>query len=206
MFSPQNEWTMKPAKKGEIVRLVIEDAFEPQRGIGGKTTGYTRVPAAVLAEDLLREWRSGHRYTESMDPDARIGLWICEEQDGLTDEAIKSSSLYLEVVRKQEALARAAVAEADVFWVNPEQRKWVTRIHHVLAEWLGVKGHSWQTQEGDAGKKACPLCTTMIGEAAIICPHCGHVVDPAAYQRITEASAAAGVPLKPKPEMPARRI
>jgi hypothetical protein len=105
------------------------------------------------------------------------------------------------LLRVQVALAKSLVDRADLHY-NSGERGSITDRHFKAAEFLGIKNALWIPREGATGlRKACPFCTETMHVAALRCPNCKEVVDPAGYKAMLERMEEEALDVETNPKL-----
>lgn len=179
--------------------LVVNDMFFMERD-GSRATRFTMETAENIAADLVNEW-SGVGTSGAAGP----GVAVCAG-DKPTDEEIASCRARLSNWYTDER------AKAVELWATDKKAQVIVNpVYKRASKYLGYNDDQWLVVHDITAKKVpCPVCKVEIDHEAVMCSHCGSVVNieqwaareaakEAAMQRVREQMAPPRIPDVPPP-------
>lgn len=166
-------------EKGKApVTLKIDDFVQMKRDIATDTSVETRIPAEDVAADILGEWTQRGL---GMRPGCHPGVMRIEG-DRPNDKELRA------MMDTQNAYMGEIVLQGDR--LSQERPRQINERHRMACRYLGID-RPWLKELKDIETRECPYCTKTIPSAAVICPECKNVVNPAEYAKLKAAEEKA---------------
>lgn len=156
-------------KRGEYLTRIVTPFMQMTSTTNGNQVPMGPYPADEWAADVVQEVCGNHPFESVGGP----GIFVCAG-DKPTEEELATAEI------RQKAWARKLVVTAQDLWAQGKKGS-VSDLHRLAADWLGDTNYEWVRPPQDVKMIPCPVCTRLIENSKIECPHCGNIVDADAY-------------------------
>jgi ribosomal protein L37E len=92
--------------------------------------------------------------------------------------------------RQDRWLARC-LQDARFLWNREKNDFHIRDIHHIAANWFGIKGEPWQVKQDSSSTIQCRHCGNMVSKTVSHCGECGHITNPELAARLQMEEEAA---------------
>lgn len=200
---------------GSPVVITITDKIQREEGTyqygsrGKREKKQYLITGEAIAQDIVGEWTQNG---VGMNPQCHPGIWVVRDRFPITDEhgvslldaenralwrpatPEEQAAMWTEDLANNKAADRTYAldlfAKANAMAEDPRMIPYIAPNAKLAAKQYGLDA-DWLREGASLDVKSCPLCTKMIAQRAIVCPHCREVVDLDAHAQREVAKQAA---------------
>jgi len=172
------EYPLGPSDGKRPVLLIVKDAVRPQYNEDFKIIDMP-VPAKTVANSVVDDYVTSQQLTSE---EACPGLFFVDGEYSQADFEKVFADKINEALNKQDRWFKTLVKDADDWWQQHHQHRFISDLARSAARFLNYK-REWLDDSSDKTIK-CPACMTYVSREAAICFACHAILNEEKYKAL----------------------